>query len=192
MEVTSRTGQLAAFRVDVDKMVKGRWWRRMTVPFHPGFLGIGLYRLERAAYLRLGERWRVVHALLSPVWLLIRPFAGSLEIHYLAEVGPGLRILHPSLGVVISGRSTLGRDVILTGGNCIGGRPGTEHGAIVVGDGVTLGANAVVLGPVIVGDRVQVAAGAVVVRDVPAGATVVGVPARPVGAEAGRSDAVPG
>ena len=192
MEVTSRTGQLAAFRADVDRMVKGRWWRRMTVPFHPGFLGIGLYRLQRAAYLRLGERWRVVYALLSPVWLVVRPFAGSLEIHYLAEVGPGLRILHPSLGVVISGRSTLGGDVILTGGNCIGGRPGTEHGAIVVGDGVTLGANAVVLGPVVVGDGAQVAAGAVVVRDVAPGATVVGVPARPVAVGSGPSDGAPG
>lgn len=89
-------------------------------------------------------------------------------------------MLHPNLGVVVSGHAVVGRNLILTGGNCIGGRPGTTQGNLIVGDDVELGANAVILGPGVIGDRVKVGAGAVLIGDAPSGATMVGVPARPV------------
>lgn len=56
-------------------------------------------------------------------------------------------------------------------------------GPVVVGDDVFIGQNAVVLGGVTVGDGATIAAGAVVVHDVPAGATVGGVPAKVIGSE---------
>jgi acetyltransferase-like isoleucine patch superfamily enzyme len=49
---------------------------------------------------------------------------------------------------------------------------------IVVGEGAWLGSRALVLGPCRIGEHAVVAAGAVVTHDVPAGATVAGVPAR--------------
>jgi len=47
-----------------------------------------------------------------------------------------------------------------------------------LGRGVVLGAGAKLLGPILVGDGAKVGSNAVVVRDIPAGATAVGIPAR--------------
>jgi len=47
-----------------------------------------------------------------------------------------------------------------------------------LGKGVVIGAGAKILGPILVGDGAKIGSNAVVVRDVPAGATAVGVPAR--------------
>ena len=56
-------------------------------------------------------------------------------------------------------------------------------GAAHLGAGVYLGTNATVIQAVRVGAGTTVGAGAVVVRELPAGITAVGVPARPVGNE---------
>ena len=59
------------------------------------------------------------------------------------------------------------------------GRPGTQgkrHPTL--GRGVVIGAGAKILGPILVGDGAKIGSNAVVVRDVPAGATAVGIPAR--------------
>jgi UDP-2-acetamido-3-amino-2,3-dideoxy-glucuronate N-acetyltransferase len=47
-----------------------------------------------------------------------------------------------------------------------------------IGDGASLGSGAVIMGGVTVGEGALVGAGAVVTKDVPAGGTVAGVPAR--------------
>ncbi len=63
----------------------------------------------------------------------------------------------------------------------IGLRGGNVQGAIVESN-VSIGTGAKVIGAVRLGAGAQIGANAVVVDDVPAGVTVVGSPARPVGA----------
>ena len=48
-------------------------------------------------------------------------------------------------------------------------------------NGVIIGAGAKVLGPISVGENARIGSNAVVVKDVSAGTTVVGIPARPLG-----------
>jgi serine O-acetyltransferase len=58
-----------------------------------------------------------------------------------------------------------------------------------VGRGVLLGAGAKVLGNITIGDYAKVASGSVVLRNVPAGCTAAGVPARLVNCPAGEEPA---
>ena len=93
-----------------------------------------------------------------------------------AEFGPGFVLIH-STGVVINGRVRGGCNVFIEHQVTIGAE---RRSSPTLGDDVFIGAGAKVLGAVNVGDGARIGANAVVVRDVPAGATVVGIPARVV------------
>jgi acetyltransferase EpsM len=90
---------------------------------------------------------------------------------------------------VVNANATIGEDAILNTGcivehDCVIGinahlSPGVRlGGAVTVGAGAHLGLGALVLPGVVIGERAIVGAGAVVHRDVAAGVTVAGVPAR--------------
>ncbi len=114
---------------------------------------------------------------------LIATFSRSLtgiEIHPAATIGTGLFIDH-GMGVVIGETARIGRDVTSYQGVTLGGtglEPDKRHPTL--GDRVLIGSGAKLLGPIVLGDDVKVGANAVVLRDVPAGATVVGIPAKVV------------
>lgn len=170
--------QLRFLRADCSRLINGRWWRWASIPFSRSLLVVAFYRLDRGLFLTFGRLWAAARIVLSPLTCLIRPWVNA-EIHYRADIGPGLLVLHPSLGTVVSAFAVAGRNLILTGGNCVGSRPQAVFpGAVTLGDDVELGVNAVVLGPATVGSGAFVAAGAVVVEDVAPGMTVAGVPAR--------------
>jgi serine O-acetyltransferase len=82
------------------------------------------------------------------------------------------------MGVVIGETSEIGDDCTLYHGVTLGGtswNKGKRHPTLA--KGVVIGAGAKVLGPITVGEGARIGSNAVVVRDVPAGATAVGIPA---------------
>ena len=114
-----------------------------------------------------------------PLFLLLRILSCRHEICFKAQIGRGLRVLHPTLGVVVHGDAIVGQGCVLSGGNSVGIRRPIRPGELILGDEVMLGLNACVLGPVKVGNRVILGAGAVLVDDLPDDTVAVGVPARP-------------
>ena len=101
--------QLTYLRRDAGRIVSGRWYRILGLPFSHAFAAVALYRVQRGCWLSLGGAWPAVRILLTPLLALIRPWTSS-EIHYKVDIGPGLLILHPSMGVVVSGYAVAGCD----------------------------------------------------------------------------------
>jgi len=91
-----------------------------------------------------------------------------------ADIAPGFVILH-SLGVVINTNVRAGRNLVIYHNVTLGAE---RHKSPVLGDNVYIGAGAKVIGGVRIGSDVRIGANAVVTKDVPDGATVVGIPAR--------------
>jgi serine acetyltransferase len=154
-----------------------------------GLLAVASYRIAHAVH-RAGPR-----ALRFPVNLahrLLTEVALGAELPASMVAGRRLQIWHCT-GLVVHAGTRLGDDVVLRHNTTIGtvgdagdaGEGHDESAAPIIGDRVDIGTSALVLGPVTVGDDAVIGAGAVVVHDVPAGATVVGNPARAIGTAAG-------
>jgi serine O-acetyltransferase len=102
----------------------------------------------------------------------------GIEIQPGATIGRRVFIDH-GMGIVVGETAEIGDDTTLYHGVTLGGtswNKGKRHPTL--GRNVVIGAGAKILGPVLVGDGAKVGSNAVVVRDVPAGATAVGIPAR--------------
>lgn len=100
------------------------------------------------------------------------------EIPVNSKIGGGLLLPHPN-GIVIHPDAQIGPNCLIFQQVTIGTRGSASVPSI--GGHVDIGAGAKILGPVKVGDHVLIGANAVVVKDVPAGCTAVGNPARFVG-----------
>jgi len=100
----------------------------------------------------------------------------GIEIHPGARIDEGFFIDH-GMGVVIGETARIGPDCTLYHGVTLGGtswQKGKRHPTLEAN--VVVGAGAKVLGPITIGEGARIGSNAVVVKDVPAGATVVGVP----------------
>ena len=102
----------------------------------------------------------------------------QVDIHPATRIGRGVFIDHGT-GIVIGETAVIGDDVSMLQGVTLGGT-GAERGDRhpKIGKGVLLGAGAKVLGNITIGDYAKIASGSVVLKDVPAGCTAAGVPAR--------------
>src|SRR5215469_13493856 len=142
---------------------------------------------------------RLAHWLWRHGWLLAGRFVShvgrvltGIEIHPGARIGKRLFIDH-GMGVVIGETAEIGDDCTLYQGVTLGGtsldRRQKRHPTL--GNGVIVSVHAQVLGPFRVGDGARIGAQAVVLSEVPDGATMVGIPARPVARRSTAAEAKP-
>lgn len=127
-----------------------------------------------------GLDWVVLKWLARVVSNVARIFTG-IEIHPGAVIGRRFFIDH-GMGVVIGETTIIGNCVTLYQGVTLGGtslEKGKRHPTLE--DNVVVGAGAKILGPFTVGKGARVGSNAVVLKEVPDGATVVGIPAQVVG-----------
>jgi serine O-acetyltransferase len=144
------------------------------------FAGIFLYRFERSLFLFFGRFYNVIRLLYLPIINLIQAYS-NIDIHYKADIKGGLSILHPSMGITISGNAIIGKNLTLTGGNVIGITKKCTKGEFVVGDNCNLGANAVIMGPLIIADDIKIGALACVTKNfLDPNLILVGIPATPL------------
>jgi len=140
---------------------------------YPGFHAV---RSHRLAHFFHTHHCKLLGRIISQ---LNRFFTG-VEIHPGAKIGKRLFIDH-GMGVVIGETTEIGDDVTLYQGATLGGtgkETGKRHPTI--GNHVVVSSGAKILGPFKVGDYAKIGSGAVVLREVPAYATVVGVPGKVV------------
>lgn len=112
----------------------------------------------------------------------------GIEIHPGAKIGCGFFIDH-GMGVVIGETAEVGDDCTLYHGVTLGGtswNKGKRHPTL--GNDVVVGAGAKVLGPIMINNGARIGSNAVVVKEVPAGATVVGIPGHIVGSPPSPDD----
>jgi serine O-acetyltransferase len=134
------------------------------------YLGQALYRLKA----RLQGRGvpfvpRLAHRLAMA--------CAQISIGDPVVVEPGVYVIHGQ--IVVDGLVEIGAGTTIAPFVTIGLRAGVLQGATIERN-VSIGTGAKVIGPVRIGEGATVGANAVVVDDVPAGATVVGAPARVV------------
>ena len=155
-------------------------WEVLTC--YPGLHAIYIHRLARWFWLR-GLRWLGRFVSHLGRWLT------GIEIHPGARIGSCVFIDH-GMGVVIGETAEVGDGCTIYQGVTLGGTsltPGTKRHP-TLGPGVIVGGGAKILGGFTVGAGARIGANSVVVKEVPAGATVVGIPGRIVEGKGEKSE----
>jgi len=144
-------------------------WEVITC--YPGLHALMLHRFTHWLW-RMRMKWLARFISHIGRWLT------GIEIHPGASIGRRFFIDH-GMGVVIGETAIVGDDCTMYHGVTLGGTSwsgGKRHPTL--GNNVVVGAGAKILGPVIINEGARIGSNAVVVRDVPAGATAIGIPAR--------------
>jgi serine O-acetyltransferase len=163
-----RTREEIAVIFDRDPAARSAW---EVITCYPGFHALLFHRLAH-------RLWHWDFKWLARFLSHIGRWLTGIEIHPGAVIGRRFFIDH-GMGVVIGETAQIGDDCTLYHGVTLGGTSwakGKRHPTL--GDGVVIGAGAKILGPITIGRGARIGSNAVVVKDVPQGATAVGIPAR--------------
>lgn len=154
---------------DRDPAARSTW---EVLTCYPGLHALVWHRILPHPLWKMGMRWLAR-------WLAhLSRWVTGIEIHPGATIGRRVFIDH-GMGIVVGETAEIGDDCTLYHGVTLGGtswNKGKRHPTLA--RGVVIGAGAKVLGPILIGDGAKIGSNAVVVRDVPPGATAVGIPAR--------------
>lgn len=167
---------MSAIRKDLESVMKhdpAARNRFEVILTYSGFHALVMYRFAHFMYV---HNYKLVARVVSQ----IAKFFTGIEIHPGAKIGSGVFIDHGE-GVVIGETAEIGNNVVIYQGVTLGGTgkdKGKRHPTIE--DNVMISAGAKVLGPFTVGKNAKIGAGSIVLNEVPANATVVGVPGRVV------------
>lgn len=140
---------------------------------YPGVHALLLHRVSH-------KLWKLRLYWLARFISTLARWVTGIEIHPGASIGRRFFIDH-GMGVVIGETAEIGDDCTLYHGVTLGGtswEKGKRHPTLK--NDVVVGAGAKVLGPITISTGARIGSNAVVVKDVPEGATVVGVPGRTV------------
>jgi len=154
---------------DRDPAARTRW---EVLTCYPGLHALVWHRAVVHPLWRSGFRWLARWLAHWSRWVT------GIEIHPGATIGRRVFIDH-GMGIVVGETAEIGDDSTLYHGVTLGGtswNKGKRHPTL--GRNVVVGAGAKILGPILIGDSAKIGSNAVVVRDIPAGATAVGIPAR--------------
>jgi len=146
--------------------------RLEVITCYPGLHAVWLHRVSHFFW-NLGLKW--IARFLSMFSRLIT----GIEIHPGAKIGRRVFLDH-GLGIVIGETTEIGDDCTIYQGVTLGGTSlykGVKRHP-TLGKGVVVSAGAKVLGGFTVGDGARIGSNAVVLKEIPAGATAVGIPAR--------------
>lgn len=151
--------------------------RLEVITCYPGLHAIAFHRLNHFLW-KANLKW------IARFFSMIARLLTGIEIHPGAKIGRRVFIDH-GLGVVIGETTEIGDDCTIYQGVTLGGTSlykGTKRHP-TLGSKVVISAGAKVLGGFTIGDGARVGSNAVVLKEVPAGATAVGIPARIIKAE---------
>lgn len=171
-------------------LVREDWRRYDADPWRQGFWTMLIYRFGRWRY---GVRPAPLRRVLSLVYKFAKvagQIVTGIDLPCETRVGRRLLIEHFG-GIIISGDSVIGDDVVIRQGVTLGLRHRGVAGAPTLGNRVEVGAGATLLGPIHIGDDAVIGANAVVLSNVPAGALAVGIPARIIARDSCNAAALP-
>lgn len=168
---------MSKFSEDLSRY-RAQGYRGKDLWLNPAVWAVASYRLSNWLHVeRPTGLIRIPLKLLSFIFVKSCVVVLEMDLDPQATIGGGLYIGHTG-GVHINPRAVLGRNCDVAHRVTIGASAMGREGAPTLGDGVYVGTGATLVGKIKVGNGAKIAANTLVMSNVPAGATVMGVPGR--------------